>query len=143
VRDEICVCQTSRFPYLCQHIYNYSSKRGGTLLKEIHSIIYYIPFLLNKRNSILLTQFHIHRCVSDYPNSYIPLYTRYIRRYITLYTGLLYTAYIPGILVIYRYISYIPGILVIFVAYRFYYKCWCAGLRPPTICTKSSLAYNA
>jgi hypothetical protein len=30
-----------------------------------------------------------------------------------------------------------------FVEYRFYYKCWCAGLRSPTICTKSSLAYNA
>jgi hypothetical protein len=29
------------------------------------------------------------------------------------------------------------------VEYRFYYKCWCACLRPPTICAKSSLAYNA
>jgi hypothetical protein len=31
----------------------------------------------------------------------------------------------------------------IFVEYRFYYKCWCAGLRPPTICAKVFLAYNA
>jgi hypothetical protein len=30
-----------------------------------------------------------------------------------------------------------------FVEYRFYYKCWCACLRPPTICAKNSLAYNA
>jgi hypothetical protein len=30
-----------------------------------------------------------------------------------------------------------------FVEYRFYYKCWCAGLRPPIICTKSSLACNS
>jgi hypothetical protein len=30
-----------------------------------------------------------------------------------------------------------------FVEYRFYYKCWSAGVRPPTICTKSSLAHNA
>jgi hypothetical protein len=36
-----------------------------------------------------------------------------------------------------------PTTLFFFVEYRFYYKCWCAGLRPPTICTKSSLAYNA
>jgi hypothetical protein len=30
-----------------------------------------------------------------------------------------------------------------FVEYRFYYKCWCAGLRPPTIRAKYFLAYNA
>ena len=30
-----------------------------------------------------------------------------------------------------------------FIEYRFYYKCWCAGLRPPTICAKGFLAYNA
>jgi hypothetical protein len=30
-----------------------------------------------------------------------------------------------------------------FVEYQFYYKCWCAGLRPPAICMKSSMANNA
>jgi hypothetical protein len=37
----------------------------------------------------------------------------------------------------------VASIKYVFVEYLFYYKCWCAGLRPPTICTKSSLAYNA
>jgi hypothetical protein len=36
--------------------------------------------------------------------------------------------------------SSLPSILL---NIDFNYKCWCAGLRPPTICTKIFLAYNA
>jgi hypothetical protein len=35
------------------------------------------------------------------------------------------------------------SVIPCFVQYRFYYKCWCAGLRPPTICAKVFLAYSA
>jgi hypothetical protein len=31
----------------------------------------------------------------------------------------------------------------IFVEYLYYYVRWCASLQPPTICAKSSSAYNA
>jgi hypothetical protein len=32
---------------------------------------------------------------------------------------------------------------IFFVEYLYYYVRWCASLQPPTICAKSSSAYNA
>jgi hypothetical protein len=49
----------------------------------------------------------------------------------------------PTDVIIVPYIGLVPHtkgsceMFRLFVEYLFHYKCWCAGLRPPTICAKS------